>query len=195
MAAPNGNSNALIWTPDKVKTMISEIEEMIDADIDRDIIYLGQILSKCRISRKQWHRIKMMYAPDEILIERMDVIEDELSTRLTMAGLHGKVKSNVAQFVLKAQCGYGEEAKEKKKTEAYAEAEEAVDAAAIAAIEKEVGPLSAKFAYSKGSREILRMVAGKTKNGMRDMGYFYENGGIIGPRPYIIVSDDFSFAL
>lgn len=132
-----------------------------------------------------------MYAGDEELMHRMDFIEEALVSKMVVGGINGTLKGNVVQFVLKTKHGFKEpeKAEQKKGKEESAE----IDEAMIDAIEKEVGPLSAKFAYSKESREIIRLLAGSTKRQMQEGGYFYENGAITGPHNFIRVSEDFMF--
>jgi hypothetical protein len=184
MAAPNGNSNALVWTVDKVELLLDQLEELL---IDNNVIYMGQALAICKTSSRQWRRIKEMYQDTEEIIDRIELIEEDIEQRIVVGGMNGTLKSNMTQFILRSKCGYVDkapaEAKKSKKTDE-------IDEATLEAIQEVTGPLLETFVKSKSGKEKLRQIAGMTKEQMAEAGYGVQYGTIYGPdSPYIRVSE------
>lgn len=184
MAAPIGNSNALVWTLDNVEALLKKLEVLIE---DENIIYLGQALTICKTSSRQWRRIKAMYEDTEEIIERIELIEEDIEQRIVVGGMNGTLKSNMTQFILRSKCGYVDKApagaKKSKKTDE-------IDEETLQAIQEVTGPLLETFVKDKHGKAMLREVAGMTSEQMEHAGYHVQYGMIYGPdSPYIRVSE------
>jgi hypothetical protein len=196
MAAPDGNSNALIWTTEKVDELLNDLEKLTE---DENIIYLGQALALCKTSNRQWRRIKERYKDTEEIIERMELIEEDLIQRMVVGAAFGRLRGNVVTFVLKHKCGFADEAKEQKeqqKEQQKAERQprrkkdDTIDEATLAALQEVTGPLLETHLRRKENIPLFRTVAGMTKEQLDAEGYHVQNGVIFEPdSPYIRVSE------
>lgn len=98
MPAPLNNTNALKYTPAVVLQHLADIEREA---ANADMLYLGMVFAKLRISRKAWAYWKQRFTAHEDIMEQIDIIEGIFEARLYAAALQGKINASAAIFGLK----------------------------------------------------------------------------------------------
>lgn len=93
-----GNKNAQKWTREKVKSILDMIKQNAGSP---DILFISDALTDLNISRKAWSYWKHIYANDEDITDRMDVLEGIFEKKLTQGAMNGEINTTFAIFALK----------------------------------------------------------------------------------------------
>jgi hypothetical protein len=91
------NANAKKWTDEVVTGYLDAIE----AEVGKDNIYiLKHALCTCGLKRTVWPYWKRTLENDDLL-ERMDLIETMLETKVVVAAMRKKIPAGIAIWLLK----------------------------------------------------------------------------------------------
>jgi len=97
--------NAQKWTAEIVIAHLDAIEAEISKP---DVWLLGQALLKARLGKHVWRYWKRIFADDEEIIERMELIDTKLESKLFVAALKNKVPARIAIWILRNVHGWGQ---------------------------------------------------------------------------------------
>ena len=106
MPAPMNNTFATKWTLEKTRETLTIIEahsRMWQTE------FLSEALDKAGIHRNIWHYWYKIWADNEEIMDRMQLVDQRFETKILKESLNRRYHAGTAMLLLKTKYGYGEE--------------------------------------------------------------------------------------